>query len=131
VYSDLEHMHEMMPLPGFHPRFLPLVDFRLALVKGEPGRLVLATADAQSGAALETIFDGPYPVNYTSKKQGGIVLGVGGDNSPWGSGTFFEGAMTRGFSSSEADAAVLANIVAAKYARLAPREEGEEEEDAR
>ena len=121
VYSDLEHMHEMMPLPGFRPKFLQPVDFRLALVKGEPGRLVLATADAHADSALETIFDGPYPANFTSKKQGGIVLGVGGDNSPWGSGTFYEGCMTRGFSSSEADAAVLANVVAARYARLAPR----------
>ena len=125
MYSDLEHMHEMMPLPGFRPKFLQPVDFRLALVKGEPGRLVLATADAQTDSALETIFDGPYPANFTSKKQGGIVLGVGGDNSPWGSGTFYEGCMTRGFSSSEVDAAVLANVVAARYARLAPREREE------
>jgi hypothetical protein len=45
------------------------------------------------------------------------VLGVGGDNSPWGAGTFYEGVMTQGFSSSATDAAVLANVVAAGYAR--------------
>ena len=117
VYSDLEHMHEMMTLPGFEPVRLQPVDFIFAIVKGEKGRLSVATADAQQDTVLRILYDGLYPNNYTSKKQGGIVLGVGGDNSPYGSGTFFEGVIVRGFSSSEVDAAVLANIVAAKYAR--------------
>ena len=52
-----------------------------------------------------------------SKKEGAIVLGVGGDNSPWGAGTFFEGVMTKGVSSSATDAAVVANVVAAGYSR--------------
>lgn len=117
AYSDLEHMHEMMTLPGFAPVRLPPVDFLFALVKGEPGRLSLAAADAQAGASLRTLYDGPYPANYSSKKQGGIVLGVGGDNSPYGSGTFYEGVIARGFSSSAVDTALLADIVAAGYAR--------------
>lgn len=119
VYSDLEHMHEMMTLPLFEPVRLQPVDFIFALVKGTPGRLVLAAADAQKDLSLRIIRDSPYPYNYTSQKQGGIVLAVGGDNSPYGSGTFYEGVITRGFSTDEADAAVLANIVAAQYARLA------------
>ena len=117
AYSDLEHMREMMTLPGFAPVRLQPVDFLFALVKGEPGRLSLAVADAQRDAAPRTLYDGPYPANYTSKKQGGIVLGVGGDNSPYGAGTFFEGVIARGFSSGAVDAAVLADIVAAGYAR--------------
>ena len=117
VYADLEHMHAMMALPGFAPVRLQPVDFLFAMVKGEPGRLAVAAADAQRDAAPRMLYEGPYPANYTSKKQGGAVLGVGGDNSPYGSGTFFEGAIVRGFSSNEVDAAVLANIVAAKYAR--------------
>lgn len=117
AYSDLEHMHEMMTLPGFEPVRLQPVDFLLAIVKGQPGRLSLAAADAQKGTALSTLYDGPYPANFTSKKQGGIVLGIGGDNSPYGSGTFYEGVIARGFSSSQVDAAVLADIVAAGYAR--------------
>ena len=117
VYADLEHMHDMMALPGFAPVRLQPVDFLFAMVKGEPGRLAVAAADAQRDAAPRMLYEGPYPANYTSKKQGGAVLGVGGDNSPYGSGTFFEGAIVRGFSSNEVDAAVLANIVAAKYAR--------------
>ncbi len=118
VYSDLEHMHEMMTLPGFQPVYLEPVNFVFALVKGEPGRLVTAVANAQKDDSVTTLYDGPFPPTYVSVKQGGIILGVGGDNSPWGSGTWFEGVMTRGFSSSETDAAVLANIVAAKYVRL-------------
>ena len=39
-----------------------------------------------------------------------------GDNSPWGAGTFYEGAMVSGFASNATEAAVFDNIVAAKYA---------------
>ena len=49
------------------------------------------------------------------RKQGGIVLGVGGDNSPWGAGAFFEGVMVQGYSSDATDSAVQANIVSAGY----------------
>jgi hypothetical protein len=46
---------------------------------------------------------------------GGIVLGVGGDNSNNSWGTFFEGAITAGAPSADTDAAVLANVQATKY----------------
>jgi hypothetical protein len=46
-------------------------------------------------------------------KQGAIVMGVGGDNSHSGEGTFFEGCITSGFPSDATDDAVQANIVAA------------------
>ena len=49
------------------------------------------------------------------KKNGGIILGTGGDNSPWAAGTFYEGAMTRGFATNETEAAIFANLVAAGY----------------
>ena len=49
--------------------------------------------------------------------QGGIILGIGGDNSHGAVGTFYEGVMTSGYSSNETDAAVHANIVAAGYGR--------------
>ena len=44
------------------------------------------------------------------KKQGGIILGVGGDNSHRAIGTFYEGVMTTGFSSDAADNAVQSNV---------------------
>jgi hypothetical protein len=119
VYSDLEHMHAMMTLPGFEPVRLTPVDFVFGLVKGQVGRLVVAVGDAQRDFALRAVYDGPYPATYSSKKQGGIVLGVGGDNSPYGAGTFFEGAIVRGFSSEAVDAAIFGNVVGARYARSA------------
>jgi hypothetical protein len=49
------------------------------------------------------------------KKQGAIILGIGGDNSDGAIGTFYEGVMTHGYASKEADDAVQADIVAAGY----------------
>ena len=49
------------------------------------------------------------------KKQGAIILGIGGDNSNSAQGNFFEGVMTSGTSSDATDDAVQANIVAAGY----------------
>jgi len=51
------------------------------------------------------------------KKQGAIVLGIGGDDSNAAVGSFFEGILTAGYSSDAADATVQANIVAAGYGR--------------
>jgi len=47
--------------------------------------------------------------------QGGIILGLGEDGSNSSLGTFFEGAITAGRPSDATDAAVLANVQAAKY----------------
>ena len=47
----------------------------------------------------------------------GIILGIGGDNSDKGVGTFFEGAITKGYATEATDDAVHANIVAAGYGR--------------
>jgi hypothetical protein len=49
--------------------------------------------------------------------QGAILLGVGGDNSNGAIGTFFEGAITTGYSTDAADDAVQANIIAAGYGK--------------
>ena len=49
------------------------------------------------------------------KKQGAIILGIGGDNSDQAIGTFYEGVMTKGFSSDQADHDVHENIVQAGY----------------
>jgi hypothetical protein len=49
-------------------------------------------------------------------KEGAIILGIGGDNSNWAQGTFYEGVMTTGYPSDSTENAVQANVVAAKYA---------------
>jgi hypothetical protein len=41
---------------------------------------------------------------------GSIILGIGGDNSNGSQGSFFEGALTAGYSSDATDAALQASI---------------------
>jgi len=90
--------------------------FVTAVAKGEPHHWASLGGDAQRGA-LRTMFDGPrVDSSYDPmRKQGGIVLGNGGDNSNGSAGTFYEGVMTAGYPSDATDAAVQANIVAASY----------------
>jgi non-reducing end alpha-L-arabinofuranosidase len=72
--------------------------------------------NAQSGSLTSTGII-PLPKGYQPMRQeGAIILGIGGDNSNWAKGYFFEGVMTRGMPSAEAMEAVQKNIVAAKYA---------------
>ena len=89
-----------------------------AMLKGPSGnRFVLKGGDAQSGG-LATLYDGARPAGYSpQKKQGAIILGIGGDNSHTGEGTFFEGCITAGNPSDATDVAVQANIIAAGYGR--------------
>ena len=49
-------------------------------------------------------------------KEGAIILGIGGDNSVSGQGTWYEGVMTTGYPSDATEASVQADVVAAKYA---------------
>ena len=49
------------------------------------------------------------------KKEGAILLGTGGDDSNSGVGSFFEGAMTTGYTTNPTDDAVQANVVSAAY----------------
>jgi hypothetical protein len=95
-----------------------IADYVTAMLKGPSGnRFVLKGGDAQSGS-LATKYDGARPAGYSpQKKQGAIILGIGGDNSHTGEGTFFEGCMTSGLPSDTVDDAVQANIVAAGYGR--------------
>ena len=88
-----------------------------AMVKGRSGGFALKGGNAQTGE-LKTLFEGGRPKGYeVMKKQGAIILGIGGDNSDWAIGTFYEGCMTKGYSSDETDAAVQANIVAVGYGK--------------
>jgi hypothetical protein len=72
------------------------------------------SSNGQSGT-LTTAYDGASPKSWNS--GGGLVLGVGGDNSNHSFGTFFEGALTMGRPSDATDAAVLAHVQAAGYGK--------------
>jgi len=92
--------------------------FLTAIVKGEPNHWSIRAGNAQSGN-LSTYYNGARPnvAGYNPmKKEGAIILGIGGDNSIGAGGTFYEGVMTSGYPSDATENAVQANITAAGYA---------------
>jgi hypothetical protein len=91
------------------------MDFAFGMLKVGGTSYALKMANAQQGE-LTTAWDGPNG-NWTWQLKGGIILGIGGDNSNSSDGTFFEGAITAGRSSNEADLAVLQNVQAVGYQR--------------
>jgi len=89
--------------------------FDTAMIEGGQNQWAILGGNAQSGT-LFTGYSGVRPSGYNPmKKQGAIILGIGGDNSKGADGTFYEGAMTTGYPSASTEAAVQANIVAAGY----------------
>ncbi|MFJ3799372.1 arabinofuranosidase catalytic domain-containing protein [Streptomyces sp. NPDC090088] len=80
-------------------------------------RYALKGGDSQSGG-LSTWWDGALPTRggyQPMQQEGGIILGIGGDNSNWNRGTFFEGVMVSGYPTDAAENAVQANIVSVGY----------------
>ncbi|KAH9906236.1 alpha-L-arabinofuranosidase B [Xylariomycetidae sp. FL2044] len=97
----------------------PSVSYRFvtAALKGGPDRWALRGGDATTGS-LSTYYSGARPTQRgynPMSKEGAIILGIGGDNSVRGRGTFYEGAMTKGYPSDRTEDLVQADIVAAKY----------------
>ena len=91
--------------------------FLTAIIKGEPNHWAIRAGNAQSGN-LSTYYNGVRPnvSGYNPmKKEGAIILGIGGDNSIGAAGTFYEGVMTSGYPTDATEDAVQANIVAAGY----------------
>jgi hypothetical protein len=97
-------------------------DYVTAMLKNDgTSKFWLKSGNAQSGS-LTTWYDGSLP-NCSGQfsgympmsKEGGIILGTGGDNSNGGGGYFFEGVMTFGLPTDAADDAVQANIVSVRY----------------
>ncbi|WP_405624494.1 alpha-L-arabinofuranosidase B [Streptomyces sp. NBC_01396] len=87
-------------------------------------QMALKGANAQSGS-LTQFYSGALPTGYNPMhKQGAIILGSGGDccqtNRNASAGTFYEGAMVKGYPSDATDAAVQANITAAGYSTTSP-----------
>ena len=93
---------------------------------GGGNRWDLRGGNAQQGG-LKTFYSGERPGPpvgggyYPMHKQGGILLGTGGDNGNGSSGTFYEGMMTTGLPTEATTDAVQSNIVAARY-NVAPIE---------
>lgn len=76
---------------------------------------IIYQGNAQSGGLTSTGILA-LPKGYQPMKQeGAILLGVGGDNSNWATGYFFEGVMTKGMPGAKVVKKVQRNIVAAAY----------------
>ncbi|KAI1327790.1 Arabinosidase B [Xylariaceae sp. FL0255] len=125
VLSDLENglytsggnngIGENPSNPSMNHRFVT------AVVKGNSGNQWAVRGGNAVSGSLSTFYSGVRPTpNYNPmSKEGAIVLGVGGDNSDGGQGTFYEGVMTSGYPSDATENSVQANIVAAKYTTAA------------
>jgi hypothetical protein len=119
VMADLENGLFGGPSTAANPADVPLTSpYVTAMVKGRTGSFGLKGGNAQSGA-LQTMYVGPRPASGYDpmKKQGAIILGIGGDNSNGAQGNFYEGLMTAGDPPDSSDDEVQANIVAAGYGR--------------
>jgi len=90
--------------------------FVTAMEKNDGTKMfALKGGNAQSGG-LTTLYEGDLPSGYTPMKaEGGIILGTGGDDSSSSEGTFYEGAMTKGYPSDATENAVQKDIIAAGY----------------
>ncbi|MEU6782893.1 alpha-L-arabinofuranosidase B [Nonomuraea angiospora] len=118
VMADLENGLFSGVNPGYNAND-PTVSHRYltAIVKGEPNHWSIRAGNAQTGN-LSTYYNGARPnvAGYNPmKKEGAIILGIGGDNSNGSAGTFYEGVMTSGYPTDATENAVQANIVAAGY----------------
>lgn len=91
------------------------VPFAIGMLKTQTGKWALRMADVKAASDLTTAFEGGTPKNMDN--LGGIVLGVGGDNSNNSWGTFFEGAIVAGYPTVDTDKKVLENVKAVGYTK--------------
>ncbi|MEO5768014.1 MAG: arabinofuranosidase catalytic domain-containing protein [Polyangia bacterium] len=102
-------------------------DFVTGIVVGDvasqnagKGRFAIYGGNAAMAGPLTTLYDGIRPAKpgyVPMKKQGSIILGIGGDNSKSAGGQWFEGVMANGASTLPTVNALQANIVAAGYGK--------------
>jgi hypothetical protein len=92
--------------------------YAFGILKTQPNNYAIRTADATTGN-VATAYDGAAPDVFAGsgdwQMDGGIGLGIGGDNSNHAAGTFLEGAITAGRPSDETDQAVHENVKAMGY----------------
>jgi hypothetical protein len=103
-----------------------LYDFVTGVVVGDTadknggkGRFAVYGGDAAAGV-LKTMYDGirPEKPGYVPmRKQGSVILAIGGDNSDGDGGRFYEGVMANGAATKETVDALQASIVSAGYGR--------------
>ncbi|GLW33805.1 arabinofuranosidase catalytic domain-containing protein [Actinoplanes regularis] len=101
------------PNPGNNSAFVTAV-----LKNNGQTTYALKGGNSQSGG-LTTWWNGSLPTDKPGYKpmhqEGGIILGIGGDNSNRNRGTWFEGAMVAGYPTDAAENSVQANVVSVGY----------------
>jgi hypothetical protein len=90
------------------------VEYAFGILKNTPSNYAIRVGNGTSGA-LTTAYDGNTPKQLLL--NGGIILGIGGDNSNHSFGTFYEGVITAGRPSDAVDASVLQNVQSVGYGR--------------
>jgi hypothetical protein len=91
------------------------VPFAFGILKTQPGKYALRMADIQKATDVTTAYEGTSPKTWNN--EGGILLGIGGDNSNNSWGTFYEGAIVAGYPSADTELAVMKNIQAFGYGK--------------
>jgi hypothetical protein len=116
VMADMENGVFAGPSFAANTMDTPLTSaYVTAMVIGRSGTFALKGGNAQMGT-LTTMYDGVRQNGYNPmKKQGAIILGIGGDNTAGGQGNFYEGVLTSGAATDATANAIQANIVAAGY----------------
>jgi non-reducing end alpha-L-arabinofuranosidase len=96
------------------------VKFALGLLKAQASASTinmtdwaLRMADVATAGALTTAYRGV--IAWPIINAGSVILGIDGDNSNYGSGTFYEGAILAGFPADDTELSVLRNIQAVRY----------------
>ncbi|KAK3192267.1 Alpha-L-arabinofuranosidase [Lecanicillium sp. MT-2017a] len=109
LFSGYDPINNMAD-PSINSRFVT------AILKGEHNHWAIRGGDGVSGP-LSTFYEGRRPANGYNpmRKEGAVLLGVGGDNSNRAQGTFYEGVMTSGYPTDETENRVQQDIVDAKY----------------
>ena len=85
------------------------------MLKTSSGKYAIRVAVLSSADDLTTAYEGASPQAWDN--QGGILLGIGADNSNNSYGTFYEGAITAGRPSNDTDLAVMKNVQGAGYGK--------------
>ena len=120
IGADLENGIWYGNVSGANPGNMPLkYPFILAQLKGGADGFALKASDATQGK-LQTMYDGPRPGGSPGpyqpmQKRGGLILGIGGDNTRVAIGTFYEGAVARGYTRDGDDDALQRSVVDAGY----------------
>jgi hypothetical protein len=93
--------------------------FAFGIVKTAPPSAMsirVANGNLPTASGLTTAFAGNNAAK-TWNNSGGILIGIGSDNSNNSFGTFYEGVITNGEPTDTTDASILANVQAAGYGK--------------